>query len=149
MTALPEGIVPVILTTIVVVGACVTLHYEGLRALSGLLPIATRHRRKRMIVVMLCMLAIHTIEIWFFGFGYFYLLQNYSVGELQGMGPVNMFDCVYYSAMAYTTIGFGDIVPSGAIRLLTGMEGLTGLVMITWSASFTFIAMQSTWKNND
>jgi hypothetical protein len=28
---------------------------------------------------------------------------------------------------------------------MTGLEALTGLVMITWSASFTFLEMQRDW----
>jgi hypothetical protein len=55
-------------------------------------------------------------------------------------------DFVYFSAMTYTTVGFGDAVPIGPIRFLAGMEGLTGLAMITWSASYTFIEMQRDWR---
>ena len=35
--------------------------------------------------------------------------------------------------MTYTTVGFGDVVPLGAICFMAGVEALTGLVMITWS----------------
>jgi hypothetical protein len=48
--------------------------------------------------------------------------------------------------MVYTTVGFGDLLPQGAIRFMSGMEALTGLVMITWSASFTFLEMQRDWR---
>jgi hypothetical protein len=58
-------------------------------------------------------------------------------------------DCIYYSASVYTTVGFGDIYPVGAIRTMTGTEGLTGLTMITWSASYTFVEMLDTWKKDD
>jgi len=46
----------------------------------------------------------------------------------------------------FTTLGFGDVIPYGAIRFMTGMEALTGLVLITWSASFAFIEMQRHWR---
>jgi hypothetical protein len=39
----------------------------------------------------------------------------------------------------------GEIVPVGPIRFLTGMEAVGGLLLITWSASFTFIEMQRYW----
>jgi hypothetical protein len=58
---------------------------------------------------------------------------------------MNLLDQVYYSAVVYTTLGFGDVVPGGAIRFLTGVESVTGLVLITWSASFTFLEMQRYW----
>jgi hypothetical protein len=53
---------------------------------------------------------------------------------------------VSYSAIVYTTVGFGDIVPVGPIRFMAGMEGLTGLVMITWSASYAFLEMHRDWR---
>ena len=33
-------------------------------------------------------------------------------------------------------------MPVGAIRFLVGTEALTGFVLVTWSASFTFVEMQ-------
>ncbi len=53
---------------------------------------------------------------------------------------------MYYSAMVYTTVGFGDQVPLGAIRMLTSAEALAGFALITWSASFTFLQMQRVWR---
>ena len=46
-------------------------------------------------------------------------------------------------------MGFGDITPEGPLRLLTAAEALVGLVLITWSASFTFLIMQHTWQRDD
>ena len=46
----------------------------------------------------------------------------------------------------FSTIGFGDISPVGNLKYLTGLEALTGLVLITWTASFLFIEMQKHWK---
>ena len=46
----------------------------------------------------------------------------------------------------HTTIGFGDISPVGDIKYLTGLQALTGLVLITWTASFLFLEMQKYWK---
>ena len=48
----------------------------------------------------------------------------------------------FISPPCFTTLGLGDIVPVGAIRFLVGTEALTGFVLVTWSASFTFVEMQ-------
>jgi hypothetical protein len=40
----------------------------------------------------------------------------------------------------------GDIQPHGDLRFLTGIESLTGLVLITWTASFLFVEMQRFWN---
>ena len=57
-----------------------------------------------------------------------------------------MFDYVYFSAVVYSTLGFGDVVPSGMLKLFTGVEGLVGFGLITWSAAFTFLQMQRHWS---
>ena len=44
------------------------------------------------------------------------------------------------------TVGFGDIVPTGPLRLLAGMEALTGFVLITWTASFLYLEMNRLWR---
>jgi hypothetical protein len=56
-------------------------------------------------------------------------------------------DCVYLSFVTFTTVGYGDIVAQGDLRYLTGLEGLTGLILITWSASFLLLEMQSYWSD--
>jgi hypothetical protein len=58
-------------------------------------------------------------------------------------------DSVYFSFTTFTTIGFGDITPIGPLKFLTGLEALTGLVLITWTASFLFIEMQKYWNDRD
>ncbi len=40
------------------------------------------------------------------------------------------------------------IVPVGALRLMTSLEAVVGLVLITWSASFTFLQMRRYWGSD-
>ncbi len=146
---LPAGYPIAIIATIITVTLCVIVHYEGLRILTDSLKVPRHHDRARVVLLILCLLVLHVISIWLFGIAYYVQLNFFEVGALSGMASPNLFDCVYHSAMSYTTIGFGDIVPVGALRLMTGMEGLTGLVMITWSASYTFLVMLKTWNMDD
>ena len=60
-----------------------------------------------------------------------------------------LLDFVYFSATVYTTLGFGDLVPTGAVRFLAGTEAVTGFLLISWSASFTFLEMQRFWKQEE
>jgi hypothetical protein len=46
-------------------------------------------------------------------------------------------------------LGYGDVVPHGPLRLLAGVEALTGLLMIGWSASFTYVSMARFWTPED
>ncbi|MEM1175589.1 MAG: potassium channel family protein [Pseudomonadota bacterium] len=146
---LPPGYLISITATVITVVLCVIVHYEGLRILADRLQVPRHHDRLRVVLLILCLLVLHVIGIWLFGVAYYIQLNFFDVGELVGVASPSLIDCVYYSAMAYSTIGFGDIVPLGPIRLMTGMEGLTGLVMITWSASYTFLVMLKTWNMHD
>ncbi|MGB5245559.1 MAG: potassium channel family protein [Woeseia sp.] len=129
--------------------ACVILHYEGLRLLGKSLPVHRHNHRARVVVLILGLLALHITEIWVFGGGYYLLLLGSENGSLEGGGPMSLLDCVYYSASVFSTLGFGDIVPKGPIRFMTGTEAIAGLTLITWSASYTFLFMQKIWDFND
>jgi hypothetical protein len=137
------------LTTAAAVVVCVLIHYEGLRLLSELLPKLRQFHRRRVVIVILFLLLLHVIEVWVFGGAYFLLLHQEGFGELIGAPGASIVDCVYYSAAVFTTVGFGDLYPVGAIRVMTGTEGIVGLTMITWSASYTFVEMLKTWDKDD
>jgi Ion channel len=140
--------IAVVLATLSIVFVCVLLHYEVFTWLTRVLARLHLHiRRRRILLLIFGLLVLHITEIWLFGIGYFVLLREASVGEIKGSGG-GLLDLVYFSAVVYTTLGLGDLVPAGAIRFMTGMEALTGFVLITWSASFTFLEMQKFWKND-
>ncbi|MGD8709612.1 MAG: potassium channel family protein [Ectothiorhodospiraceae bacterium] len=132
--------------TVTLVMVCVLLHYESFRVLSRFVAAGQggRHRR-RILVMMLSLLVAHVAEIWLFGAGYFLLLKQGAMGALAGIPVRDLLDCIYFSAVTYTTLGFGDIIPQGPIRFLAGTEALTGLLLVTWSASLTFVEMQRYW----
>jgi hypothetical protein len=137
----------IVLVTLGVISLIIGLHYEVLRGCIRFLPAVTHRRRRRVIVFILVILLTHAVEIWIFGIAYHVLLQWEYFGRIDGEYAVaELIDYVYYSGMVYTTVGFGDLVPHGPIRFMSGMEALTGLVMITWSASFTFLEMQRDWR---
>ena len=106
------------------------------------------HHRRRIVILILCLMFLHIVEIWIFGTTYYFLqlVPGYgSLGEVGVAGTLNFFDCIYYSAVVFTTLGFGDIIPAGPIRFVTGVEAVSGLTLITWSASYTLMEMLRTW----
>lgn len=137
----------VVLATFLAVGACVLIHYEGLNLVSRAL--ARRHdseRRRKVLYGILGVLILHIVEIWLFGLTFYGLLMLPDTGAVTGAHPLALFDAVYLASMCYTTVGFGDVSPVGPIRFLAGTSALTGFVMITWSASFTFLEMERFWR---
>ena len=134
-----------IIINTVIVTLTVLIHYETLYLLAKKLPSVEIVHRYRVLLAVLVIMAAHVIEIWLFALGYYLMIQHGDFGTLSGNIDLSLLDCSYFSFTTYTTLGYGDIEPSGHLRFLTGLESLTGLVMITWSASFVFIEMQKYW----
>ncbi|SNC60349.1 Ion channel [Marinobacter sp. es.048] len=128
-----------------IVAIVVLIHHEVLINLSGLLSKMRQSHRFRLVSAVFGVLAAHTLQVWIFA-GAFYLMHHAEGwGELGGNFSGSMLDCVYFSFTTFTTVGYGDVEPFGVLRFLTGIEALSGLVLITWSASFLFVEMQRYW----
>ena len=126
------------------VTANILVHYEVLRLMSAYvpgLPIAVR--LKVLVVVLGCFVA-HTIEVWLYALAYL-LIDRAGIGSLQGQVDESFADFLYFSATSYSTLGFGDVYPTGALRLISGIEGINGLFLIAWSTSFTYFVMDRLW----
>ena len=124
--------------------------YELLRQAWKHLPGMKSHPRMRVLMIMSCIFVVHIVNIWIFGITY-YLLHTHNMGTLngssveQGQYAIDFFGCLYFSAVNYSTLGLGDITPTGALRMITGVEALTGFIMIGWTVSFTYLAMEKFW----
>ena len=131
-----------------VVAIAVSIHYEFLYRLTRLLPtLAVKHRFRIVIGVAGSFLA-HVLEIWVFSLVYFLMVGVLDWGSFEGNFDGGLLDCFYFSFTTYTTLGFGDIQPFGEVRYLTGIESLTGLLLITWTASFLYLEMQKFWDKD-
>ncbi len=86
-------------------------------------------------------------EIWLFAVAMMLALQTGQFGSLTGEFDGDIHAFVYFSAANYTAIGNGNVHPHGSIRSIIVSETLAGLMMIAWSASFTYIKMEQIWKN--
>lgn len=133
---------------IFLVTAAVVIHYEILRLLSIVIPKLQIKHRLRVIIGVFGTICAHVVEIWLFGTGFYLLVSYADIGTLTGNFDGSLIDCVYFSFTNYTTVGYGDIEPFGALRFLAGMEAITGLSLITWSASFMFMEMTQFWQDD-
>ena len=113
--------------------ACVVIHAAGVTAAMRWL----RHHRDRsprfwvwtwrFVRLAGWMIFLHLIEIAVWAF--FYEWQN-AIPDLQS--------AFYFSAVTYTTTGYGDVVLPREWRLEGGVEALTGILMCGWSTGFFF-----------
>ena len=129
----------------IVVAACVVVHYEFLYQLTRLMPHIHIRHRFRIVLGVIGALFAHALEIWVFGLAFYWLHHDGDWGRLEGRFDGSLLDSGYYSFTTFTTLGYGDIEPLGALRYLAGVESLAGLLLITWSASFLYIEMTRYW----
>lgn len=131
-----------------VIGLAVMIHYEFLYRNTLLMPRLKIRHRFRIVLGVFVALTAHAAEVWIFAFSFYLMHHSQGWGHLEGNFNGSLLDCVYFSFTTYTTLGTGDIEPNGDLRFLTGLESLTGLVLITWSASFLYLEMTRYWDRD-
>lgn len=141
------GYVLAALATALVTALVILLHYRGLEWLARRFG-GRRHQRHRsaMLAILFALLGLHVLEIVCYGVAYWGMDQLPGIGLARGAPDMSLFDGIYLSAMAYSTVSFGDVSPDGALRVMAGMEAIAGLMMIAWSASFTYLEMARLWQ---
>ena len=130
---------------LLVIAIVVVIHYEFLFQFSRMMPKLRIAHRFRIVLGVFVALTAHSAEVWVFALSFLLMHRAEGWGHLAGNFDGSLLDCVYFSFTSYTTLGTGDIVPYGDLRFLTGLESLTGLVLITWSASFLYLEMTRYW----
>ena len=124
------------------------IHYELLRALSVALPGLRIPSRAKLLVVVFTTFSAHALEILLYALSIYALVRYAHLGTLGEPGRFSLDAALYFSAETYTSLGYGDVIPVGDLRLLAGVEALNGLLLIGWSASYTYIAMERFWRRS-
>ncbi|GAB2523352.1 potassium channel family protein [Microbulbifer agarilyticus] len=140
-------LIPIVINSLLVAFA-VVIHHEVLNTLFW---VGQKWQLRRNIGVLIGVfgtLIAHVLEIWMFAIGYYVMFHSPLFGTLEGNFNGSLLDCIYFSFTTYTSLGLGDIEPHGTLRFTVGLEALTGLVLITWSASFLFLKMQRYWAED-
>jgi hypothetical protein len=123
----------------VMVTLTVVIHFAGLLMLMRLLESRGHHLKAHesrlgqgllLILVVLGLVAIHTVEIWAYAILYFTI------------GAVPDFEsALYFSTVAFSSLGYGDIVLNHEWRLVSAIEAVNGLILIGWSTAFLLSLM--------
>lgn len=138
---------PVALACLVLLVITTMIHYEVLRLLTRTLPGLGIQPRAKLIVVIFATFLAHTVEILLYALAIYLLVRVGGLGTLDDSNRFSLDVSLYFSAETFTSLGYGDVVPGGALRLLAGAEALNGLLLIGWSASYAYIAMERFWSD--
>jgi hypothetical protein len=114
--------------------ATTTLHLIGLIGLVGLARnLMPGFRRRDSIMgqagvilgIVIGLFLIHSVEIWSYAALY------------EALGLFETFEAaLYFSTVAFTTVGFGDLVIDSHWRLVSAIEAANGFILIGWSTAF-------------
>ena len=125
-----------LLVALSLMAVCVVIHAAGLTT-----AVRRQQRQSRAIVqfwpmtwlltrLAAWMILLHLVEITVWAV--YYLLRG-AMPDLPS--------ALYFSAVTYTTTGYGDLVLPGEYRLVGAVEALTGILMCGLSTGFFFAAV--------
>ena len=133
------------LISLALLAATIAIHYEVLRFTSMRLTHLKVPPRMRIIIILVAALGSHLLHVLIYAITFLVLEDVWALGTIDGNRGHNLEDAFYFSITSYTTLGIGDLVPTGALRVISGTEALNGLVMVGWTASMTYLYMEKFW----
>jgi len=133
------------LIALLLIAATIAIHYEVLRVTSLRLTHLRIPGRMRIIIILTAALASHLLHVLLYAITFLFLEDIGGFGTIDGDRGHNLEDAFYFSITSYTTLGIGDLVPTGELRVISGTEALNGLVMVGWTASMTYLYMEKFW----
>ena len=136
-----------VLLSLLLVAATVIVHYEFLRLASAMTGSLSIPGRAQILVIIAVVFVAHLVEVGLYTATYFACQNWWGLGGIHGDTEGGIVDYFYFSITTFTTLGFGDVQPRGAVRLIAGVESLNGLLLIGWSASFTYLSMERFWQD--
>lgn len=124
----------VLLTGGLLIALNVVIHTIGLLIINNVVgawvPIVTRQfgtlgRTITITATVLGLFAIHTIQVLVWAAHYFWD-EAFMTFEAS----------LYFSLITFTTLGYGDVIISEEHRILAGLEGMNGFLLIGWSTAY-------------
>lgn len=114
-------------------------HFWCIQGLYKIMPNNKEHNHFLRSVGVLCLLfAIHLAEILWFTGGFAIANEIFELGSFTEKFNGGFQDYFYFSTISYSTLGLSSFNPTGHLKILTGLEALTGFIMLTWSATFFY-----------
>jgi hypothetical protein len=137
-----------VMTSIVIVFLVTGIFYECLCVISRIVAMVPARSRIFILIMITGILIAHILAIIIYTSAYWFLVQYIGIRALAGNIENYFLSYLYFSATTYTSLGVGDVFPVGALRILTAIEALNGLILITWSAAFTYFGVQRMWESH-
>lgn len=130
-----------VLISLTLFGLTGLIHYAVMMVVLSRLNKSSMPPVPRMIIGFYAVGAAHLTEAGLYAIG-FTLGEQLGIGSFQSGGEtMGMMQIYYFSLVNYTSLGLGDIYPTGHLRFMAGLESLNGFLLISCSAAFIFLLM--------
>ena len=124
-------------TCVIVQSAGMVMFIHWLARLRRVLESPSAPRRVGLLLrLFLCIVLLHLIQVGL-----------WAIVFWRAQEVPNLETALYFSLTTYTTIGFGDVVVGPGWRVLAGIEGLTGILLLGWSTAFVFAVVNRMYEH--
>ncbi len=80
------------------------------------------------------LLGLHLVEVMLWALTYLWVVPE---------GQLDSFEqATYFSFVTFTTLGYGDITLGPEWRLLSGIEAISGILLVGWTTALLFAVLQ-------
>ena len=114
------------------------VHYVAMTVLHARISGISVNRAAKTQLALLGLSAAHLFEAGIYAAG-FQLGETLGLGGFSGAYTSDGMGVYYFSLVNYTSLGLGDIYPTGHLRFLAGLESLNGLLLISCSAAMLYL----------
>lgn len=94
-------------------------------------------RFRALVLTAIFLTFLHVVEVFLWALAYLYVVPGAELDTLE--------EAFYFSAVTFTTLGFGDITLNSDWRVLSGIQPINGILLIGWSTAFIFAVLQHSW----
>jgi hypothetical protein len=137
----------ILLAGLVIMGTTV-IHYEGIRRMDDYARAHPRGAYPTLLAVISGLIGLHLAEIGLYAALFAFADGPLDIGAFHGAPAMGPLDYFYYAAEAYASLGYGDVYPTGAMRLMGAVAPLNGLLLMAWSGCFLFSLVEE-WRHKE
>lgn len=87
------------------------------------------------------LLLLHIVEVIIWAVVYLMLVHAQPIDSFE--------ESIYFSAVSFTSLGYGDIVLEEPWRLLSAIQAMTGILVCGWSTALLFAVVQRIWISDE
>ncbi|MGQ8365873.1 ion channel [Glaciecola sp. 1036] len=129
-----------LIVALIAIGLSTTSHFLSLRALKNRVVSSDLSAYLKLIAVVYGITFSQLIAAFWFAVG-FVVSVEIGLGDLQGSTSLSFIEIYYFSLINLTTLGLAQLTPIGHLSFLSGLEAMTGFLLVSCSASLIFKTM--------